>query len=336
MTQGAQHSFASGIDEPGGDLVATQRGGFSLLSSSVPETVGGELAGVDGVDAVSGALLNITTADDQANVVVSGWPADSFMWGNLHLAGGHVPSASEPWGAVLGETVLKALGKKLGDTIELQFQPYTIVGVAAFDTVLNQNIVIVPLAGLQKLLGREGNVTLFQIKLRRPFDAEQVAAVQARLSAAAKGFSVTTTSEFSNNLRYFQLMRAIASTVSAIILITAVLGIANTMLMAVNERTFELGILASVGWRPARILRLILIEGSAISAIGGIIGLGLGVLTMHIISWTRLAAGLLEPYMTSGLVLQAVVAVLLAGPIGALYPAWRATRLRPADALRRN
>ena len=56
---------------------------------------------------------------------------------------------------------MKALGKKLGDSIELQFQPYTIVGIAAFDTVLNQNIAIVPLAGLQEVLGREGNVTSF-------------------------------------------------------------------------------------------------------------------------------------------------------------------------------
>jgi putative ABC transport system permease protein len=131
-------------------------------------------------------------------------------------------------------------------------------------------------------------------------------------------------------------MRAMAATVSAIILVTAVLAIANTMVMAVNERTFELGILASVGWPPARIVALILIEGFAISVIGGFIGLGLGVLTMHVVSWTRLAAGLLEPYITPGLVIQALIVVLLAGPIGALYPAWRATRLNPADALRRN
>ena len=70
----------------------------------MPETVGTKLAAVEGVDAVSGVLLNITTADDQANVVISGWPPDSFMWRNLHLVAGHVPLASEPWGAVLGET----------------------------------------------------------------------------------------------------------------------------------------------------------------------------------------------------------------------------------------
>ena len=47
------------------------------------------------------------------------------------------------------------------------------------------------------------------------------------------------------------------------------------------------------------------------------------------------AAGLMEPYLTTGIIVQAILAALLAGPIGALYPAWRATRLVPAEALRR-
>jgi putative ABC transport system permease protein len=336
LTEGAQHSFASGIDEPGGDLVATQRNGYSLLSNSIPQSLEKELSAVAGVDAISGVLLNITTVNDEANVVIAGWPPDSFMWSNLHLVAGRVPGASEARAAVLGESIVKALGKKLGDTIELQFQPYTIVGIAAFDTVLNQNIAIVPLAGLQELLGREGNVTLFQVRLKRPLDPDKVTAVRAQLATVADNFAVTTTSEFAGNLRFFRLMQAIASTVSGIVLVAAVLGIANTMLMAVNERMFELGILASIGWRPRRILGLILAEGLAISAIGGILGVGFGVFAMNVASASRLAAGLLEPYMTLDLGLRALIAVFLAGPLGALYPAWRATRLLPAEALRRN
>ena len=47
-----------------------------------------------------GVLLNITTVDDEANVVISGWPPDSFMWSNLRLVAGHVPGASEPRAAM--------------------------------------------------------------------------------------------------------------------------------------------------------------------------------------------------------------------------------------------
>ena len=115
----------------------------------------------------------------------------------------------------------------------------------------------------------------------------------------------------------------------------AALAIANTLLMAVSERTFEIGILASLGWRPVRILKLILAEGLIMSVVGGVIGIGLGILAMNLVSKAGVAAGLMEPYMTTGIIVQAILAALLAGPIGALYPAWRATRLVPAEALRR-
>jgi putative ABC transport system permease protein len=71
------------------------------------------------------------------------------------------------------------------------------------------------------------------------------------------------------------------------------------------------------------------------SVIGGAIGLGLGIFTMDLVSRTQIAAGMLERYLTTGIVVQAVLAVFAAGSLGALYPAWRATRLVPAEALRR-
>jgi putative ABC transport system permease protein len=81
---------------------------------------------------------------------------------------------------------------------------------------------------------------------------------------------------------------------------------------------------------------LILVEGVVMSAVGGVVGLGLGILTMNLISRAEVAAGLLESYLTAGIVVRATIAALIAGPLGALYPAWRATRLVPAEALRRN
>jgi len=116
----------------------------------------------------------------------------------------------------------------------------------------------------------------------------------------------------------------VATTVAAVEALAAIAPALTVLVAAVGFGRFHL------------LLALILIEGFAISVVGGIIGLGLGVLTMNVVSWTRLSAGLLEPYMTTSLAVQALIAVLLAGPIGAIYPAWRATRLRPADALRRN
>jgi putative ABC transport system permease protein len=335
LTQGVQHSYAGGFEESGGDFVVSQRNSFSVDSSVVPETLAPALAAVDGVEAVSGVLMSMVTADDTANVVVAGWPPESFLWQGLDHLEGRLPTATDQWPVVLGRSIADGLNKRVGDTITLQDQPYQVVGIASFSSVLNKNIALVPLKGLQALNAREGTVTLYQVHLFRPLDPGRIAAAKAGLEQVAPGYEVGNTDEFTNNIHFFSLIQAIASTVSLVVMAMAALAIANTLLMAVNERTFEIGILSAIGWTATRILRLILMEGIVMSVIGGTLGLGLGIVTMDLVSRTKIAAGMMERYVTTGIVVQAMIAVFAAGSLGALYPAWRATRLVPAEALRR-
>jgi putative ABC transport system permease protein len=334
LTSGVQHSFASGIEETGADLVVSQRNAFNLVSSNVPASLEQTLAAVPGVDSVSGVLLNVTLVDESANIVIAGWPRDSFLWRDVAIVEGRLPTDGDEWPVTLGKSIAGALGKHVGDTVELQFQPYTIVGIAAFESLMNENIAIVPLDGLQKLLSRSNVFTLFEVRLQRPLDEAGIAAVRARLEQAAAGYEVGNTEEFASNIRLLSLLKAVASTVSLVVMAMASIVVANTLLMAVNERTFEIGVLGAVGWSPPRVLRLILIEGVLMSAIGGVIGIFLGIAAMEGAARTELAAGLIVPYLTGGSVAQALIFVLIAGPLGALYPAWRATRLLPAEALR--
>jgi putative ABC transport system permease protein len=333
LTYGVQHGVASGIEESGADLVVSQRNSFNMISSIVPASLAPTLSAIDGVEAVSGVLLAVTTADESANIVIAGWPIGSFLWRDITLIEGRLPNEGE-WGVVLGRSIAGALGKGIGDTVELQFQPYTIVGIAAFATALNENIALVPLEGLQQLLSRSEIYTLYEVRLSRPIDPARADAAKVQLAAAAPNFEVGNTEEFASNIRIFSLLQAVASTISLVGMAMASIVVANTLLMAVNERTYEIGVLAAVGWSPGRILRLILIEGVIMSAIGGVIGVGLGIVAMDVASRTEIAAGLMEPYLTPGSVAQALIFVLIAGPLGALYPAWRATRLSPAEALR--
>ncbi|HZP19045.1 MAG TPA: ABC transporter permease [Bauldia sp.] len=335
LTQGVEHSFSAGLGEPGVDIIVSARDSFNLFSGSIPQGVAAQLAKVEGVAAASPVLVNVTSADDNASIVVAGWPDGSPLWQGVTLLGGRIPQPGK-WEVVLGNVIADGLGKKVGDTISLVDQPYTVVGIGSFTTALNQNIALVPLPGLQELLGREDTVTLIEVQLARPLDPARDAAAKAELTRVAARYQVSDTDQFTSNIRFFRLIQAIGSTVSLVVLVMATIAIANTLLMSVNERTFEIGILSALGWPPPRILRLILAEGTVISVVGGVIGIGLGVLTMDLVSRAEVAAGLMESYITPGIVVEALIAVFVAGPVGALYPAWRAIRLVPAEALRRN
>jgi ABC-type antimicrobial peptide transport system permease subunit len=132
-----------------------------------------------------------------------------------------------------------------------------------------------------------------------------------------------------------------------IILLALLFGIINTMLMVVMERTKEIGMLMAIGMQKGRIFRMIVLESIMLSLVGGILGILLGagvseIRSNHPIDLSRWAAGYealgydafvylqLEP----ALLLNVTVMVIFTGIVAALYPAYKALRNNPADALR--
>jgi putative ABC transport system permease protein len=336
LIQGVQVSLEGGLNEAGVDLIVSERNSFSLVGGALPQALGGTLANVSGVEAVSGVLFNMATAGQDHFVPVAGWPRASFLWRTLNLSAGRLPADHERWGAVLGESLAEALGKRIGDKIEIHFQQYDVVGIARFSSFLNRNIAIVPQEGLQELMNRQGAVTFFQVRLARPLTPERAAAVRAGLAAAAGKYAVYSTGEFASELRLLGVIRAVAAVISLIMLGLTALLVANTLLMAVSERTYDIGVLMSLGWSDARILALVLLEGLILTCVGVGLGIGLGFAVMHGAARLNIATGYLQAYTTGGGIATIVMLTLLVGFLGTLYPAWRATRLDPVEALRRN
>lgn len=114
----------------------------------------------------------------------------------------------------------------------------------------------------------------------------------------------------------------------------ALLSILNTMLMSVSERYVEFGILKANGWSASDIVRLIVIEGALLGFCGGVLGSTLGWILTHIVN--AFFADRTELYASPGLLTFSLMFSLLLGVIGGAYPAWRAARMSPMDAIRWN
>ncbi|MEM8488926.1 MAG: FtsX-like permease family protein [Bacteroidota bacterium] len=141
--------------------------------------------------------------------------------------------------------------------------------------------------------------------------------------------------------------KPISNAILFILMLMAGLVIVNTMLMTVMERTQELGMMAAMGMRNTDIIRLIVTEGAIIGLIGALIG---GAISTAITLWFEFNGldmteamgdielpfqGIVYPDWTLGYLFTSIVLGVLAAGLAALYPAWRATRKRPAEALRK-
>jgi putative ABC transport system permease protein len=117
-------------------------------------------------------------------------------------------------------------------------------------------------------------------------------------------------------------------------LLIGILGIANTMVMSVFERTQEIGTLRALGWTRWQVLALIELESATLGLCGGIFGLLLGRSALRVMASLPQTAIFVTDAVGWPLLAQAMGIALLAGLIAGALPAWRAGQLSPVDALR--
>ena len=132
---------------------------------------------------------------------------------------------------------------------------------------------------------------------------------------------------FSGDLDLFLTM------ISAVGFLIAVLSILNTMLMSVMERISEFGILRAMGWTRHEVMQLVMSESAVIGLAGGIVGVILGTTAAAVAN--QVWPDKLHLHVSLGLALFAFLMSTLLGIAGGLYPAWKAARLSPMDAIRR-
>jgi putative ABC transport system permease protein len=160
-----------------------------------------------------------------------------------------------------------------------------------------------------------------------------VKAAQAQIESALPGLRAIPALQRASDNQFVKLAHASAWGTSSLALLIGILGIANTMVMSVFERTQEIGTLRALGWKKRQILALIELESAALGLGGGVAGIALGWLSLHILASLPQTATFVSDSIRWPLILEAMVIALLSGLIAGIVPAWRAGKLSPVDAL---
>ncbi len=334
LSRGMEQNSATSLKEWGAHIIASQKGAVEMLTATVDEGLAPLIRTQPGVTEVTGTLGDLVELDTGEMIYLSGWPLESDFWRNLNVREGKAPSANEPENVVLGEALAEILGKKPGDDIQLSGRDFKIGGVSRHLSVMDDRSVMVPLPTLQRLIGREGKVTGFLIRVDHPEDAAEMARIRSRLALSFPALDFVEADELARNNHLARLVRAIAWSSSWIAMSMAFLAVLNTLLMSVTERMREIGLYNALGWGTSRVIAMVVLEGVLLSAAGAVLGVILGLVGIRWIMALPQIGAMLQPEVTPILVLEAIGLALLLGAFGGLYPAWRATRMNPVDLLR--
>jgi ABC-type antimicrobial peptide transport system permease subunit len=303
--------------------------GVDMDFSAIDERVGARLAARTEVDGVSGMFWTGTSTEDMPMMIVYGYHPREFAIRRYRIVEGEPLSGRRE--IIVGRMAADKIGVEVGDTLRLLNSNFRVVGIYETGTAFEDAGVVIGLREAQSITGKLRQVQFYLVSLRDP---DQVDAVQADLEAAFPDLDFALTSELTESASDFRVMQEMADQLSLAAVFIGALGMLNTMLMSVLERTREIGVLRSLGWRRRQVLWMILKESLVLGVIGGFFGIPLGMGLGLLVGTAGIWGGALEPTYTPRLFVQAVVVAAVAGVIGGLYPAWRATRMRPVEALR--
>jgi putative ABC transport system permease protein len=334
LADSISRGVAEGADERGADLIVLSRNASDIFSGFIAEEVQNRLASLHGVQAVAGALLMYAPVDHDQQKVLTGWAADSFLWRLMPIASGHVPGPREGHAVVLGAGAAEALHKDIGDALDILDTRFRIVGIANYQSALNRSMIYMLLTDLQDIAFRQSQVTMFEIKLQPTLAPAAIEAVKAEIGRMDSLFA-TPTDQLLQHDRNLLVMKAISRSVSLIALTMGGLSVLNSLLMAVQERTREIGILSAIGWARSRIMASIVFEGVLIGIAGCIIGIPLSYAISLLFRHLPTIGDILSFHPDLAMTPPTLLVSIALCAVGSLYPAWSAASMSPAEALRR-
>jgi ABC-type lipoprotein release transport system permease subunit len=257
---------------------------------------------------------------------------------------------------LVSKTLAEYLSIQEGDFITLLGQrkdesmrqhSMTVVGIFSLGVPdIEKGMVYMNLTQAQTLYNLRGQVTEIAVSLKQVGQEETlVANLQALLPQYEVDSWKTLKPEITDTM---QVKDSFTTIFGLVVLIIASIGILNLMLMAVFERTREMGVLAALGWKGRQIMFLFLLEGTMIGAVGAVIG---GLLSWALVAYLgrvgidftfaqemggeaiALLGNYLYPSIPFSNIIQHVVSVVIIAAIASLIPAWQASRNEPANAL---
>jgi putative ABC transport system permease protein len=334
------------LETRGVDMVVSRAGAAQRSASTLDASLREKIAQVTGVKSVEGMLVDVVSFED-ANllaVYVLGCEPGGIMLNDQEIKSGRGIQADDQGKrvTVLGSILAEGLGKNVGDTVEIEFEEFDVIGVRESFNMFENSNALVPLDQLQKFMDREGQVTGFFVVADDVENKDElIKQLQHEIEKLTDdegktlGLSAMPTQDHVKSTIELRIVQGMAWSTSVIALFIGVIGMLNTMMISVFERMRELGALRALGWPKSLVVRMILLETFFLALAGAGLGMLGSIALIRFLNEFQAASGLIiPPSISPELMLKALLLAVVAGMLGATYPAYVAARLLPTEAVR--
>ena len=269
---------------------------------------------------VKGTSIMVVGFNPEQERIIKSW------W---EMSGGRYPEQQNE--AILGTRASSILGVDPGDSIAINGQDVTIVGVLGETGSQDDYQIFAPLKTVQQAFGKEGLISSMDIRaLCSACPVESIADSINKTIPGVRAVAVRQIAETEMNLvgKINRFMLALAG----ITLVVGGFGVVNTMMASVHERIKDIGIMKAVGASRKQIVSMFIYEAIAVGVVGGIIGYIAGTLLSYVLGpliFDGLAVSYAPQYLLPALGLAILVTI-----VASVYPALRASHIRVADSLR--
>ncbi|MBC2603957.1 ABC transporter permease [Puniceicoccus vermicola] len=322
----------SNILESDSQYLVFERDVSDLFFSSVPASAWEEMASMPEVKGAHPVLFGIVNSPGHPVITCFGLNATNPRVRQADwIAGDPSSFGKEDQTVYLGVRASEFLHAGMGDSVEIGKGTFTVGGILKTKNGFEDGGVFFPLSLAQEYFHREGLASIVSVNLTSMDDGE---AFKKRVAKAFPDLEVLASSEFNSSYSQFKILTATAWAVGLCSFLLGGMSVANTMTLSVFTRIREIAILRVCGFSRSQAAGLILGEGLVLAFFGVLLGLGSGIGLLGILHEVPQLQGYIQADVSLWMVIGISVTALLTSLGGSIYPAWFASRIQPAEALR--
>ena len=306
--------------------------GTPFGTATIDEKWISKIKNISGVKHVEGIYLGMVPIDGYPNSMLIGInPNSDLSVMSMKVTKGRMikNNSNEVLG---GKLALEKMNKTIGDKIIVKGEEFLIVGAFETGDPARDSEFHASIENVQRLSNDAGRISIIYVLVDSGVDVKDV----TKKIDDKYGDNLTTVSSVTDIEMMdeaLNMVNAASWGTSLLAILIGGIGIINTMIMSVYERTREIGVLRAVGWKSRRILTMIMGESLILTLSSGIIGSAIGVLVIELLAGLGILGSIIPVYSIETFV-QAFALAMVVGLIGGFYPAYRASRLPPTEALR--